>query len=156
MAGCREKCTLNYSVNRLSGSCREMLNKILIARNPCVQLTGFLVLCINLLKGLRPLPPADSRIFGFWDFSENVDFGNFPLGLGVWEGLQWIGKGCGLQMDGLSAHFEPSGSIFDDFHDFDDFAFVSGRLSLFPEGPRTSESALRSQDPVRVPCPTGL
>ena len=77
------------------------------------------------LKGLRPLPPtpADSRIFGFFDFSENVDFWNFPVGFGVWEGLQWIGNGCGLQMDGFSAHFEPSGSIFDHFHDFDDFRF---------------------------------
>ena len=91
------------------------------------------------IKGLRPLPPtpADSRIFGFFDFSENVDFWDFPLRFGVWEGLQSIGNGCGLQMDGFSAHFDPSESIFDDFHDFDDFAFVSGRLSLFPEGPRT-------------------
>ena len=39
------------------------------------------------LKGLRPLPPtpADSRIFGFFDFSENVDLGNFPVGFRVWE-----------------------------------------------------------------------
>ena len=37
-------------------------------------------------------------------------------------------------MDGFSAHFEPSGSIFDNFYDFDDFAFVSGRLTLFPGG----------------------
>ena len=45
------------------------------------------------LKGLRPLPPtpADSRIFGFWnfskkaffDFSEIVDFGIFRWDLGV-------------------------------------------------------------------------
>ena len=67
------------------------------------------------LKGLRPLPPtpADSRIFGFLDFSENVDFWNFPVGFGVWEGLQSIGNGCGLQMDGFSAHFDNYESILE-------------------------------------------
>ena len=58
------------------------------------------------------------------------------MGFGVWEGLQSIGNGCGLQMDGFSAHFEPSGSIFDDFHDFGHFGVDSGRLMLFPEGLR--------------------
>ena len=77
------------------------------------------------------------RIFGFLEFSENIDFWNFPMGFGVWEGLQSIGIGCGLQMDGFSAHFDPSDSIFDDFHDFGDFAVDSGGLMLFPEGPRT-------------------
>ena len=35
------------------------------------------------LKGLRPLPPtpADSRIFGFLDFSEHVDFWGFSGGI---------------------------------------------------------------------------
>ena len=91
------------------------------------------------LKGLRPLPPtpADSRIFGFFDFSKNVDFGNFPVGFGVWEGLQSMGNGCGLQMDGFSAHFEPYESISVDFHDFGDFGVVSDRLTLSPEGPGT-------------------
>ena len=75
------------------------------------------------LKGLRPLPPtpADFRIFGFFDFSENVDFWNFPVGFGVWEGLQWMGNGCGLQMDGFSAHFDHSGSISVDFCNFRHF-----------------------------------
>ena len=61
------------------------------------------------------------------------------MGLGVWEGLQWIGNGCGLQMDGFSAHFEPSESISVDFHDFGHFGVDSGglTLTLFPEGPRT-------------------
>ena len=59
------------------------------------------------------------------------------MGFGVWEGLQWIGNGRGLQMDGFSAHFEPSESIFDDFHDFGHFGGVSAGLMLFPEGPRT-------------------
>ena len=38
-------------------------------------------------------------------------------------------------MDGFSAHFEPYGSIFSNFHDFDSFAAVSSRLTLFPQGP---------------------
>ena len=59
------------------------------------------------------------------------------MGFGVWEVLQWIGNGCGLQMDGFSAHFEPSESISVDFHDFGNFAIDSGGLTLFPEGPRT-------------------
>ena len=90
------------------------------------------------LKGLRPLPPtpADSRIFGFFDFSENVDFWNFPVGFGVWEGLQSIGNGCGLQMDGFSAHFEPSESISVDFHDFIDFAIVHSSEKVMPCSPQ--------------------
>ena len=77
-------------------------------------------LCCNmwhLFKGLRPLPPtpADSRIFGFFDFSEIVDFWNFPVGFGVWEGLQWIGNGCGLQMDGFLSHFVKYESILNHF-----------------------------------------
>ena len=90
-------------------------------------------------KGLRPLPPtpADSRIFGFGDFPEIVDFLNFAVGFGVWEGLQWMGNGCGLQMDGFSTHFEPSESISVDFHDFGHFGVVCGGLMLFPEGPGT-------------------
>ena len=59
---------------------------------------------------------AKNWIFGFSGFLENADFGNFPMGFGVWEGLQSIGNGCGLQMDGFSAHFEPDGFIFHDFH----------------------------------------
>ena len=74
---------------------------------------------------------------GFLDFSENVYFLIFPVGFGVSEGLQWIGNGCGLQMDGFSAHFGSYRFILDDFHYFDDFAVVSGCLTLFPEGPRT-------------------
>ena len=92
---------------------------------------------LRQLKGLRPLPPtpADSRIFGFFDFSENVDFGDFPLGFGVWEALQWIGNGCGLQMNGFSAHFEQYESIFFNFPDFGHFGVGSGDLTLFSEGP---------------------
>ena len=64
-------------------------------------------------------------------------FFNFPVGFGVWEGLQSIENGCGLQMDGFSAHFEFSESIFVDFHDCGHFAIDSGGLTLFSEGPRT-------------------
>ena len=58
------------------------------------------------------------------------------MGFGVWEGLQWMGNGCGLQMDGFSTHLEPSDSISTDFHDFGHFAIVSDGLTLFSEGPR--------------------
>ena len=92
-------------------------------------------------------------------------------------------NGCGLQMDGFSAHFDEYEFIFNDFHDFDDCAVISDGLTLFPEGSGTSESALkvpgpfgsvlwwsdaasrrsqdppsvswRSRDPLRVSCPTG-
>mgnify|MGYP003327749227 CR=1 FL=1 len=53
------------------------------------------------------------------------------------EEVQCIGNGCGFQMDGFSAHFETSESIWDDVHDFGHFGIVSGGLTLFPEGPRT-------------------
>ena len=59
------------------------------------------------------------------------------MGFAVWEILQSMGNGCGLQMDGFSAHFEPYETIFDDVYDFCDFTLVSGGLTLFPEGPGT-------------------
>ena len=62
---------------------------------------------------------------------------NFPMGFSVWEGLQSIGNGCGLKMDGFSAHFERYESILHDFYDFVDFEVVSEGLMLIPEGPRT-------------------
>ena len=79
------------------------------------------------------------RILGILDFSifGKMYFLVFPMGFEVWESLQWIGNGCGLQMDGFSAHFEPYGSNLDDLHDFDDFAIVSDGLTLVSEGPRT-------------------
>ena len=58
-----------------------------------------------------------------------------------------MGNGCGLQMDGFSAHFEPSGSISDGFHDFDDFAVVSGGLTLLPKVPGPSEGTLKVPGP---------
>ena len=66
-----------------------------------------------------------------------VDFWNFPVGFRVCEGLQSIGNCYGLQMDGFSAHFEPSESISVDFYDFGYFGVGSVGLTLFPEGPRT-------------------
>ena len=77
---------------------------------------------ISITKEAPPIA-ADP---GFLDFSENVDFWNFPVGFGVWGGLQSIGNGCGLQIDGFSAQTEPYESIFDDLHDFDDFGIVFG------------------------------
>ena len=69
--------------------------------------------------------------------SENEDFGHFPLGFSVGEDLQWMGNGCGLQMDGFSPHFDHSEFISIDFHDFGHFGVDSSRLTLFPEGPWT-------------------
>ena len=68
---------------------------------------------------------------GFPDFPDNADLGNFPMTFRGWEGLQSMGNGCWLQMDGFSSHFEPSGSISVDFHDFDNFAVISGGLKTF-------------------------
>ena len=59
------------------------------------------------------------------------------MGVGVWEGLQSIGNGGGLQINQFSTHVEPYGFIFNDFHDFGHFGVDSGGLTLFPEGPRT-------------------
>ena len=58
------------------------------------------------------------------------------MGFGVWGGLQSIGNGCGIQIDGL-AQTEPYESIFEDFHDFGHFDIVFGGLMLLPEGLRT-------------------
>ena len=71
------------------------------------------------------------------DFSETAEFWNFPVGFGVWEGLQSIGNGCGLQIDGFSGQTDSYGSIFDDFEDFYHFGIVFGGLMLLPEGLRT-------------------
>ena len=76
------------------------------------------------------------RFLDFPIFSKNNDFWDFPVGFGVWEGLQSIGNGCGPQMDEFSAHFEPSESICNDFHDSDHFGVVSNGRTMFPEGPR--------------------
>ena len=70
-----------------------------------------------------------------------VDFEIYPEGFGVWEGLQSIGNGCGLQMDGFSAYFEPYGSIFDNLW----FWLFSDRFR------RSDAVSGRSQDPPRLP-----
>ena len=59
------------------------------------------------------------------------------MGFGVWEGLQWVGNGYGLQMYGFSVQTETYGSIFNDFNDCGHFGIVSGDLTLLPEGPGT-------------------
>ena len=81
-------------------------------------------------------PPAADPGFSVVDFSELI-FWICSMGFGVWEGLEWIGNGCGIQMDGFSVQTEPYESVFDGFHDFDDFGVVFGGLTLLPEGPRT-------------------
>ena len=88
---------------------------------------------------IKGAPPIAADPGGFLDFRifENVDFWIFAVGFGVWEGLQTMENGCGLQMNGLSPHFEPYEFIFNYFCDFGHFAIVSDGLTLFPEGPRT-------------------
>ena len=82
-----------------------------------------------------------------------IDFRFFVVGFGVWEGLESIDTGIGIQMDGFSAQTEPYDSIFDDFHDF---AIVFGGLTLLPEGPRTLRECPEVPGPCeRVSCPTG-
>ena len=66
-----------------------------------------------------------------------MDFDAFSLDFFVREGLQSIGNGCGFQMDGFSAHFEPYGSIFNDFQDFYNFGVDSSGLMMLLEGTRT-------------------
>ena len=102
---------------------------------------------------------------GFFDFSENHDFGNFPMEFGVWEGVQSIDTSCGIQIDEFSARTEPPGSIFEDFHDFVVFACVLELLMLPPRGlmtvcecPKPARNASRTSSilginirPERVP-----
>ena len=66
--------------------------------------------------------------------AEHVVVRNFPMGSGIWGGLEWIGNGCELQMDGFSAPTEPYGSSFHYFHDFDYVGIVGGGLTLLSEG----------------------
>ena len=104
---------------------------------------------VSTLTGHTSVMEANNRIFGF---SENVDFCNFPMGFGVWEGLQSIENACGLQMDGFSPHFEPYRSIWYNFYVFDGFGVDSGGLTLTPEGPTTLRECLE----VPGPCETVL
>ena len=55
---------------------------------------------------------------------------------GFREGLQLIGNGCGVQMNGFSAQTDPYVFIFIDVHDFDDLGIVLDGLTVLPEGPR--------------------
>ena len=50
------------------------------------------------------------------------------MGFGVWEGLQSIGNGCGLQMDGFSAHFDQYESILDNLSDFGNFGLANALI----------------------------
>ena len=76
--------------------------------------------------------------------------------IGVREGLQSIGNGCGLQMKGFSANFEPSGSIFDDFQESNDFAIVSNDLTPFPEGPRALVLGYKPSSRVKAHLPGAM
>ena len=90
-------------------------------------------LSISYIQRAPPIDADPRRNPGFSDlfiFRKMwiVDF--FPMVFGVLEGLQSIGNGCGLQIDGFSAHIEPYESIFEDFHDLD-----HGGLTLVPNSP---------------------
>ena len=79
------------------------------------------------------------------------------MGFGVWGGLQSIGNGCGIQIDGFSARTEPYGSIFDDFYDFDQFGIVFAGLMLVPEGPRTLRECPEGPGTLwECPAPLGV
>ena len=79
--------------------------------------------------------------FEFFDILESVDFGNVPLGFGIWDGVQSIDTSSGIQLDGFSARTEPPGFIFDDFDDVDVFACVFGLLRLPLGGPKTTSES---------------
>ena len=54
-----------------------------------------------------------------------VDFTVFLQDLGIWEAFQWIGNGCGIQIDEFSAQTVPYSSIWKDFDDFAQFGIIS-------------------------------
>ena len=96
-------------------------------------------------QSIEGAPPIAADPGGFPDFRilcffEKCVFWKFPGGFGIWGGVQSIGTGCGIQMDGFSAQTEPYGFMFDDVYDFGNFAFVSDRLTLFPEFPSYGNS----------------
>ena len=78
---------------------------------------------------------------------------NCTVTFGIWGDRESIGNGCGLQMDGFSAHFEPNGFIFNDFHDFGHFGFdFRGAdpvrmcyVGVLPEDPRTPVFGSKAQ-----------
>ena len=57
---------------------------------------------------------------------------------GVLRGLESIGSGCGIQIDGFSGQTEPYGIIFIVlFHDIGHFGVVFSGLMLLSEDPKT-------------------
>ena len=95
-------------------------------------------------KEAPPIAADPGGFLDFWIFRffGKLDFWNSAVGFGVWEGLQWMGNCCWLQMAGFSAHFDPYESILNYFNDFGHFCIDSGGLTLFPEGPRTLRDRL--------------
>ena len=63
----------------------------------------------STLTGHTSVMDIKNRIFDFPGFRDML---HFLVGLEVWEGLQSMGNGCGLQMNGFSTDFELWGSIF--------------------------------------------
>ena len=71
------------------------------------------------------------------ELTSGVGFLIFYLIFGVWEVSQSTGNCLEIDLDEFSAREAAYSCIVDYFHDFDDFAVVSGGLTLLPEGPRT-------------------
>ena len=81
-------------------------------------------LATSEIKGATPIAADPGGFSDLWTFRKMWILVIFRWDLGSGRGLQCIGNGCGLQMDGFSTHFEPSDSIFSDFHDFGHFESI--------------------------------
>ena len=92
----------------------------------------------DALQNIIALPvPYQDSFSDFGIFRKLIICLIFPVGFGVWEGLQSMGNAAELQMDGFSIRFESSESISVDFRDFGYMGVDSGGLTLFPKGLRT-------------------
>ena len=98
----------------------------------------FLSFCLSFFFVLCAFRSHAIQVFGFFDFSENVDFGFLPVGFWVWEGVQAIDASCGIQINGFSARAKPYASFLNDFHDLGVFASVFVLLTHPPGGPVTT------------------
>ena len=74
------------------------------------------------------------------------------MGFGVWGGLQWIGNGCGIQIDEFLAQTDPYSSICKDFYDFVQFGIISSHAW---KGLETASNVLSLANPEQTDyeCP---
>ena len=82
---------------------------------------------IRKFKGLRPLPPtpADSRIFGFLDFSKNAFLGIFQWDLGSEKVCNGLGMAVGFK-------WTDSQLILSHLGAFPSISMISMILASFP------------------------